>query len=320
MLPGEICRNLYYKMLRIRLVEEAIADEYKNQEMRCPVHLCIGQEAISAGICLNLKREDVVMSNHRSHGHYLGKGGSLPRMIAEIYGKEGGCSKGRGGSQHLVDLSVNFYGSTPIVGGTIPVATGVAWAARLKNEKKMVVVFFGDAAVEEGVFHESLNFASLHQLPILYVCENNFYSIFTHITKRQPNREINLFVKAHNILAMREDGNDLLAVYKTGKKAIDYIRRGSGPAFIEFLTYRHKEHCGPNDDPPGFRPDREIKGWKTKDPIIRMENYLKDKGILDGKGFTKMKTIISKELDKAFKFARKSPYARETPDVNQVFA
>lgn len=192
MLSHKLLLSLYFQILRIRRIEEAIAECYKEQEMRCPVHLSIGQEAIAAGVCALLKKTDIVFSNHRSHGHYLAKGGSLPAMIAEIYGKETGCSKGRGGSQHLIDMSAGFWGSTPIVASTVPLSVGSAFYSKLKEDKKVTVVFFGDAAMEEGVLHESLNFASLHKLPIFFVCENNLYSISTHISARQPDRKIAL--------------------------------------------------------------------------------------------------------------------------------
>ncbi len=320
MISKKLFKDLYYRLLRIRMVEEAIGREYQKQEMRCPVHLCIGHEAIPAGICVNLKKEDVVLSNHRSHGHFLAKGGDLKGMISEIYGKATGCSKGRGGSQHLIDLSVNFYGSTPIVGGTIPVATGIAWANKLRKRKIMTAVFFGDAATEEGVFHESLNFASKNRLPILYVCENNYYSILTHIRERQPKREIFSYVKAYGVNAWKEDGNDVLKVYESAKKATDHIKKGKGPVFIEFSTYRMREHCGPDFDPEGARPQEEIDFWKRKDPVLLMERRLKEENILDEDGFMKIREKIGKEIIEAFEFARKSPYLEEKLTEKLVYA
>lgn len=320
MIRNSILKSLYYQMLRIRMIEEAIAVEYQKQEMRCPVHLCIGEEAISSGVIANLKKSDIVMSNHRSHGHFIGKGGNLNGMIAEIYGKETGCSKGIGGSQHLIDLSVNFFGSTPIVGGTIPVATGVAWAAKLKKEKKITAVFFGDAAVEGGPFHESLNFAATYKLPILYICENNFYSIFTDLSVRQPKRDIYQLAKGQSVLAFKEDGNDILKVYETAKKAVKHIRAGKGPAFIEFTTYRLREHCGPNEENPGERPVNEVNRWKKRQPVPRLEKYLLDKKIYNIKDFDKIKKKITSEIEKAMEFARKSPYPDEMPSERQVYA
>ena len=170
--------NLLACMLRIRRVEESIARRYAEQEMRCPTHLCIGQEAIAVGVCNALLRTDKVFSNHRAHGHYLAKGGDLNAMIAELYGRAAGCCGGRGGSMHLIDLDAGFMGATPIVGGTVPIAVGSAWASCLKNSSDVTVVFFGDGCFEEGVMHESLNFAALHNLPIVFICENNSYSVY----------------------------------------------------------------------------------------------------------------------------------------------
>lgn len=312
-------KSLYYQMLRIRMVEEAIASEYHNQEMRCPVHLCIGEEAIPAGVVSALGKNDIVFSNHRSHGHFLAKGGDLKRMIAEIYGKAAGCSRGIGGSQHLIDLSINFYGSTPIVGGTVPVATGVAWATRLKKEKRVVVSFIGDAAIEGGAFHESLNFASTHKLPILYICENNYYSIFTNLSVRQPKRDIYLLAKVQKAYAFKADGNDILKVYQATRKALDYIRMGVGPAFIEFTTYRLKEHCGPNEENPGERPVEEYNKWKKRSPIKRMEKYLWEKKIMTKDEMKRVKIKIAKEIEEAFRFAKESPYPEEKPSEDQVY-
>ncbi|MBI4331624.1 MAG: thiamine pyrophosphate-dependent dehydrogenase E1 component subunit alpha, partial [Chloroflexi bacterium] len=183
---SDIEKKLYYAMLRIRLVEERIAELYPEQQMRCPVHLCTGQEAIAAGVSAHLTSDDYALSNHRSHGHYLAKGGDLKAMMAEIYGRVTGCSRGKGGSMHLVDLAAGFLGATPIVGSTIPMAVGAALATVMKGEKRVTVAYFGDAAVEEGVFHESLNFAALKRLPVVFVCENNFFSVYSPLSVRQP--------------------------------------------------------------------------------------------------------------------------------------
>ena len=186
-----IATQLFESMVRIRQIEEAIADHYSEQEMRCPVHLSIGQEGAAVGVCAALRSSDMAMSGHRSHAHYLAKGGNLLAMIAEIYGRQTGCSGGRGGSMHLVDLAAGFMGAVPIVGSTIPIATGLAFAERQKGGSRLTVAFLGEAATEEGVFHESANFASLHQLPIVYVCENNLYSVYSPMQVRQPaHREV----------------------------------------------------------------------------------------------------------------------------------
>ena len=189
-------------MLRIRLVEESIANKYSEQKMRCPTHLSIGQEAIAVGVCANLTSQDQVLSTHRAHAHYLAKGGCLNSMMAEIYGKASGCSKGMGGSMHLIDTSVGFMGSTAIVGNTIPVAVGLALEKKLARKKSIACVFFGDGATEEGAFYESINFAIIHSLPILFICENNLYSVYSGLEVRQPvDRKIHKMVRAMGISA-----------------------------------------------------------------------------------------------------------------------
>jgi pyruvate dehydrogenase E1 component alpha subunit len=256
-------------MLRIRLVEQAIAERYAEQQMRCPMHLCIGQEAIAVGVCAALQPEDKVFSNHRAHGHYLAKGGSLKAMLAELYGRATGCCGGRGGSMHLIDLDVGFMGATPIVGGTVPLAVGSAWAARLQRQPRVTVVFFGDGCFEEGVVHESLNFAALHKLPIVFVCENNQFSVYTRLNERQPDRPIYPIAAAHGLTAVSGNGNDLDAVLGLAQAAIGRARAGAGPQFLELHTYRWREHCGPNfDDNLGYRSDAEVSAGLADCPIL----------------------------------------------------
>jgi pyruvate dehydrogenase E1 component alpha subunit len=212
------------------------------------MHLCIGQEAIAVGVCEPLLLQDKVFSNHRAHGHYLAKGGNLNAMVAELYGRVTGCCGGRGGSMHLIDLDVGFMGATPIVGGTIPLAVGSAWASKLQQSDQVTVVFFGDGCFEEGVVHESMNFAALHKLPIVFVCENNKFSVYTRLEERQPGRAIHQVAKAHGLAAYHGDGNDVEEVVDLAGRAIADARAGKGPQFLEFSTYRWREHCGPNYD------------------------------------------------------------------------
>jgi len=296
-----------YQMLRIRMIEEAIAKEYSKEYMRCPTHLSIGQEAISVGVLMHLSDNDYILSNHRAHSHYLAKGGSLKKMIAEIMGKETGCCHGRGGSMHLVDLEKGFLGSTPIVGGTIPVAVGVALNVALKNEDKIVVIFLGDGATETGVFSESINFAMLRNLPIIFVCENNFYSVYSPLDVRQSKNKDRIKVaEAHGLFAMKEMGNDVTAVWKTMKEALCVTKNKKIPSFIEFDTYRFKEHCGPNDDDYlNYRPKDQVDFWKKNCPIELFKNYLFSKNIIDENIFLNMKMKISSEIEDAFSWAKK---------------
>jgi len=299
--------HIYYKLLRIRRIEEAIANKYSEWKMRCPVHLSIGQEAIPVGLSEHLSKDDHVYSNHRSHGHYFAKGGNLKRMIAELYGKETGCCGGRGGSMHLIDLDVGFMGSTPIVGGTVPLAVGDAWSAKLKGEERITVVYFGDGCFEEGVLHESMNFAALHKLPVVFVCENNGYSVYTQLNQRQPSRKIIDIPKAHGIQTHTADGNDVLDVINSSKNAIKLARNGNGPQFFEFRTYRWLEHCGPNDDDDlGYRPLGELQTWKDKCPVDKLEKHIEKIDSDCKKRFQALEDEIESEIKKAFEFAEKS--------------
>ena len=296
----------YRKMLRIRLVEEAIADHYAEGEMRCPVHLSIGQEAIAVGVCEALKPADKIYSTHRCHAHYLAKGGDLKRMFAEICGKEAGCIGGRGGSMHLMDVGKGVMASIPIVSSSIPVAVGSALADKRMRNGKVTVTFFGDASIEEGVFHESANFASLHKLPVIFVCENNLYSVYTHLNQRQPDRPLIDVARAHAVAAFEADGNDLEACYNLTKEAADRARDGEGPSFLLFDTYRWREHCGPSfDNTIGYRTEEEFKDWEQRCPLRRLRGRIG--GALAADREAAMTAEIAAEIEEARAFARATP-------------
>lgn len=302
--------DLFYSMLRIRRVEEAIADRYKEGKMRTPVHLSIGQEAVAAAVGFQLCHDDYAVSTHRSHAHYLGKGGSLKAMLAEIHGKVTGCCRGRGGSMHLIDRSVGFMGSTAIVGNTIPIGVGLGLSIQLSGKNNISCVFLGDGAIEEGVFFESLNFAVLKKLPVLFVCENNRYSVYSPFEKRQPKyRNIHEFVSASGATSFYEDGYDLLASYAVIHQAIESIRHDGGPHFVEFETYRWREHCGPNyDNDLGYRSESEFQKWKTRDPIENFKQYLIAECQIPYLHFQEIEDTIHKEIKEAFQFAESSPF------------
>ena len=305
--------ELQASMLRIRLVEESIANKYSEQKMRCPTHLSIGQEAIAVGVCSNLTNEDQVLSTHRAHAHFLAKGGCLNSMLAEIYGKVTGCSKGMGGSMHLIDKSVGFMGSTAIVGNTIPVAVGSALAMKIKNKRSLSCVFFGDGATEEGVFYESINFAIVRNLPVLFICENNLYSVYSGLEVRQPKeRRIFEMVRASGIEANHGDGNNVLEVSSFVKEARDKILLGQGPQFLEFDTYRWREHCGPNyDNDIGYREEKEFLEWKKKDPL---KDVFENKHVGLVKGFFNK---FNAEILQAHNFADNSEFPSDM-DFQQI--
>jgi len=303
-------KELYFAMLRIRMVEEKIAELYSEQEMRCPVHLSIGQEAVAVGVCEHLDQKDIVMSAHRAHAHYLAKGGDLKSMIAELYGKSTGCAMGKGGSMHLVDLNSGFFAAVPIVGSTIPISVGVAWAFKLKKSTNIVAVFLGDGATEEGVFFESLDFASLKNVPILFVCENNFYSVYSQLNVRQsPDRKLSVLAESHGIKSYTGDGNNVDQVSELTKKAIEHIKNNNSPAFIELDTFRWLEHCGPNeDDNLGYRKKGELDQWVKKDPISSyMAKIVKNHELTELEIIEKIEALTT-EIDEAFNFAKESPF------------
>ncbi len=309
--------TLYREMLRIRLIEESIAAAYGDQEMRCPVHLSIGQEAPAVGVCQALRREDVVLSGHRCHAHYLAKGGALKPMIAELYGKSSGCTGGKGGSMHLVDIAAGFLAAAPIVASTIPIAVGTAFSAKRHGIDRVTAVFFGEGATEAGAFHESLNLAALHNLPIVFVCENNFYSVYSPLDVRQPDgREISDVARSLGVTSGSHDGNDVSACFSAASAAIAHARDGNGPFFLEFATYRWREHCGPNvDDDLGYRPPDETAAWRSKCPIFLAEEHMS----ASGSDIETMKLVaraeITKEIAEAFEFARTSDF----PDVSNAY-
>ena len=313
--------ELYACMQRIRLVEEAISTRYVEQEMRCPVHLSIGQEAAAAGVCLALETRDKVFSTHRSHAHYLSKGGDLRKMLAEIYGKATGCIGGRGGSMHIMDLDVNMVASIPIVGSCIPLAVGSALADSLDGRDNVSIAYLGDASVEEGVFHESANFAKLRDLPVLFVCENNLYSCYTQLHERQPDRPITSLAEAHGIPTYHCDGNDVEEVYRSTLNALKNARSNKGPSFLLLDTYRWLEHCGPNfDNDIGYRTEAEFRIWKNRDPVILYKKNLLKKGILTEEDNVELKCEIQKEITAAFDFAKNSPYPDHSTAINHVYA
>lgn len=311
---------LYYDMLRIRLVEEKIAERYPEQEMRCPVHLSVGQEAIAVGVCNNLEKSDYTLSTHRSHAHFLAKGGKLKNMISELYGKETGCSGGKGGSMHLVDPSIGFY-AVPIIGSTIPMAVGIGLGLKMKESSSVSVVFFGDAATEEGAFTESLNYASLYKLPTIFICENNLYSIYTPLSARQPvDRSLLKIAESYGIEANICDGNDVVAINHLTNIAIEKARKGGGPTLLELTTYRIYEHCGPNNDNHlEYRSEEEFNNWKAKDPLKNLYSQLKNDLDFNSE-MVLMTDTIGREIEDAFSYAKSSSYPSEGSLYEHLFS
>ena len=324
LLSPDRLQAIYVSMLRIRQAEERLADLVSAGEVKCPCHLYTGEEAIAVGVSFALRPGDYVFGTHRSHGHYLARGGSLKAMFAEIYGKETGCSRGRGGSMHLIDVESGMMGSAPIVAGTISLAMGAALASRIRNDGRVAVSFFGDGASGEGVLCESLNFAALKRLPLLFVCENNLYSTHLPIAETRVSPEIYELAKPFGVESHRIDGNDVLQVYNCARQAVERCRDGQGPVFVECVTYRLRGHVGPDDNIQGtrtdIRPPEEIAAWRKKDPLIRFERYLRENNILSEEQLAEIGQSVAREVEEAHHYAVSSPYPNVEDLRNYVFA
>jgi TPP-dependent pyruvate/acetoin dehydrogenase alpha subunit len=295
--------RLYRSLYRIRRLEEEVARVYPSDRIKSPVHLSIGQEAVSVGVCEALRPDDVVFGTYRGHAAYLAKGGDLRRMVAELYGKATGCTKGKGGSMHLIDAPAGVMGMSAVVGTTIANAVGYAQAIKYRREGRVVVSFFGDGATEEGVWSESLNFAVLKRLPVLFVCENNGYAIHTHQSKRQGRTNVCAKASAYGLPTEWLDGNDVVGLWKRSCEVVQKVRSGEGPWFFEVRTYRWREHVGPGQDfHLGYRTEDEAAPWHSADPVSRMA------GLVEPGERKRLEREVEEEIAAAFAFAEASPF------------
>lgn len=310
--------SMYVTMSRIRIFEERVAELVEAGEIKTPCHLYIGQEAVAAGVCLTLSTEDYVWGAHRSHGHYLAKGGDLRAMMAELYGKATGCSGGRGGSMHLVAPSVGLLGTVPLVGATIPLAVGAGFASKLRKDSRVSVAFFGDGATEEGHFHESLNLAALYRLPVVFVCENNFYASHMSLPERRPHDNIVDVADAHGVAGVRVDGNDAVEVYRAASEAVARARTGEGPSLLECRTYRWRGHVGPAWDlDVGHNRRKELEEWMARDPIAQIRASLVALGVPQAQ-LDRVLAEARNEVEMAVAYARESPYPDASELLNHV--
>jgi TPP-dependent pyruvate/acetoin dehydrogenase alpha subunit len=314
-IPSDLLKEMWHTMLRIRIFEERVAELLENRDIKCPTHLYIGQEAIATGVCAALRRDDYIFGTHRSHGHYLAKGGDMKLMMAELFGKKTGCSGGRGGSMHLLASEVGILGTVPMVAATIPISVGAALGSVMKNNDRVSVSFFGDGATEEGSFHESLNFASLKNLPVIFVCENNFFSSHLVLSERQPADNIYQAAEIHNMPGIRVDGNNVTEVLLASREAVKRARDGVGPTLMECRTYRWRGHVGPGWDlDAGIRSEAELEAWMKMCPIGTLEAQMLQSGILSDDELGHTRSQVVREVALAESFAKDAPY----PDVMEL--
>jgi pyruvate dehydrogenase E1 component alpha subunit len=315
-LPRELSLRLLRDMVRIRRLEEKCAELYGAEKIRGFLHLYIGEEAVATGAIHALTPDDAIVATYREHGHALVRGVSAGAIMAEMYGKREGCSRGRGGSMHLFDAATRFYGGNAIVGGGLPLAVGLALADKLQGKGRVTATFFGDGAVAEGVFHESLNLAQLWQLPVAFFCENNFYAMGTALARYESQTDLCAKAAAFKVPTRRVDGMDVVAVHEAAREAAQYVRAGKGPFFVEFQTYRYRAHS--MFDPELYRDKAEVEEWRKRGPIHNLSNRLKAQGQLTEEEFLAMDAEAAREVEEAIAFAEAGtwePVATLTRDV-----
>lgn len=316
----ELLERLYKRMLLIRRVELRLAEIYHTDAIKSPIHLSVGQESIAVGVCDPLEKDDLVSNTYRCHATYIAKGGHLNQMMAELYGKSTGCAGGKAGSMHLIDMQNGVMGASAVVGTTIPVATGYALAmqmqAKVTGRQRVVVSVFGDGGTEEGCFYETINFAALHQIPIIYVCENNRLAIHTPLEKRWATDRLCERIATYGIETHQIDDADVFKIRDVMASAVGRIRQcGKGPIFIECATYRWFEHVGPRDDhSDAYRDPVEYQRWQEQDQIARLAS------MLDKNSLTRLDEEISAEIKASEDFALKSPYPAAEELYSHVYA
>jgi pyruvate dehydrogenase E1 component alpha subunit len=300
-LTAERGRELLHAMLRIRRFEEKCVELYSASKIRGFLHLYIGQEAIAVGVMRALRDADPVVATYREHGHALARGVSMAALLAEMYGKREGCCRGRGGSMHIFDAGRHFFGGNAIVGGGLPLAVGLALATRLAGRDDVTACFFGEGAVAEGEFHESLNLAALWHLPVLFVCENNLYAMGTALARSESQTALTAKAASYNLPAERIDGMDVLAVEEAARRAVVEMRAGGGPRFLELATYRFRAHS--MFDPELYRDKAEVDSWKQRGPVVNFTAFLRSAGLLDDGGLAALEATVEQEIAAAVAFA-----------------
>jgi pyruvate dehydrogenase E1 component alpha subunit len=318
-LPPDKQREMLHQMLMIRRFEERASADYLAGKIYGVVHCYIGEEAVAVGVCSTLKRDDRIISTHRGHGHCIAKGADLNRMMAELYGRQTGYCKGKGGSMHIADFDIGMLGANGIVAGGISIITGAGLAAQMEGKGGVAVSFFGDGASNAGPFHECLNIAAAWKLPMIYVCENNMYAAQTAAAVTHSLSDVAARAAGYGIPGVVVDGNDIFAVYQATNRAVERARAGEGPTLIECKTYRWRAHTERRGQPDPRDP-AEIEAWKGRDPITRLERQLRDQGHLDDAGLRSMEADVMRVLEAAVTFAEASPFPLPEQATDDVFA
>ena len=318
-LPPDKQREMLRQMLMIRRFEERASADYLAGKIYGVVHCYIGEEAVAVGVCSTLKRDDRIISTHRGHGHCIAKGADLNRMMAELYGRQTGYCKGKGGSMHIADFDIGMLGANGIVAGGISIITGAGLAAQMEGKGGVAVSFFGDGASNAGPFHECLNIAAAWKLPMIYVCENNMYAAQTAAAVTHALSDVAAKAAGYGIPGVVVDGNDIFAVYQATNRAVERARAGEGPTLIECKTYRWRAHTERRGQPDP-RDRAEIEAWKGRDPITRLERQLRDQGHLDDAGLRSMEGDVMRVLEAAVTFAEASPFPLPEQATDDVFA
>lgn len=320
---ADTSHTLYKKLLELRCGELALAERYKQQEMRTPTHFGVGQEAVAVGVCHHLRNTDVAYSHHRSHNHYLAKGGSFYQLAAELFGRATGCSGGRGGSVHLTSRDHGFIASSAILGQAIAAATGSALAFKMDKKTDISVAFFGDAVAEEGAFYESISYAALHKLPVLFVCENNGYATESPLNIRQPEGpSISDRVASFGVPTLAVDGNDVFAVSVAAEHAISTLRKGSGPYFLEFKTYRWLEHVGPFFDHElkrSYRSQEELKDWQRNCPVAHCKAIMQELNFASAEQLSLLELEVKENIEADIEKAYQDPWPEVQTLLDKVY-
>ncbi len=312
--------RLYRTMVTIRRFEEKAIDMKARQIIPGIIHLYIGEEAVATGVCAALRKDDYIFSTHRGHGHCIAKGGDIGRMMAELFGREAGYCHGKGGSMHIADIDLGILGANAVVAAGLPISGGAGLSIKMRGTDQVVVCFFGDAATNNGAFHESLNLSSVWKLPVVFVCENNLYGISVAQSRSTPIRDLYLRKDSYGMPGFMADGNDVLAVYETVKEALDRARKGGGPTLIEYKTYRWRGHYeGEADRTWYYRSKQEVEEWMEKCPIKRFRQYLLENEVADREHLDRIDEQTEQELEKAVEFAKNCPWPAPEDALKDVY-